>query len=181
MKKTCTLMLSDVRVTDTADYYTRIQTTTPGENWQSAGVTLIVKDFTDLVVQMSRTEVEGEYVKLSCTSQCTLRQNSMFMWKKDEEVLPGTSTNNNELIFYNVRIEDAGSYSCVLNHQVESPSPPVKLDVLYPPKKISVSVSPADEILEGTSVTLTCSSDANPPVESYSTPGTGRLEMKLLK
>ncbi|XP_076118404.1 B-cell receptor CD22-like [Alosa pseudoharengus] len=168
MKKTCTLILSDVRVTDTADYYARIETTTQGEKWFSHPVSLTVKDFADLVVQTSGPAVEGEYVKLSCNIQCTLKQKSMFMWKKDEKVFSDTPTNNNELIFNNIRIEDAGSYTCVLNHQEHHPSPPVKLDILYPPKNTSVSISPAGEILEGTSVTLTCSSDANPPVESYS-------------
>ncbi|KAF5906483.1 B-cell receptor CD22-like, partial [Clarias magur] len=36
-----------------------------------------------------------------------------------------------------------------------------------PPKNVSVSISPSGEIVEGISVTLTCSSDANPPVENY--------------
>ncbi|XP_076118419.1 uncharacterized protein LOC143099216 [Alosa pseudoharengus] len=106
MKKTCTLILSDVRVTDTDNYYARIETKTSGEKWQSNPVSLTVKD---LVVQTSGTAVEGKYIKLSCNSQCTLRQNSMFMWKKDEKVFSDTPTNNNELIFHKIRIEDAGS------------------------------------------------------------------------
>ncbi|XP_047433245.1 B-cell receptor CD22-like [Mugil cephalus] len=38
----------------------------------------------------------------------------------------------------------------------------ITIDVKYPPKLPSVSVSPSGEIVEGSSVTLTCSSDANP-------------------
>ncbi|MBN3307230.1 CD22 protein, partial [Amia calva] len=35
------------------------------------------------------------------------------------------------------------------------------------PKDTKVSVSPSGEIVEGSSVTLTCSSNANPPVQNY--------------
>uniref|UniRef100_A0AAZ3P219 Ig-like domain-containing protein n=1 Tax=Oncorhynchus tshawytscha TaxID=74940 RepID=A0AAZ3P219_ONCTS len=46
-------------------------------------------------------------------------------------------------------------------------SPEVTLTVRYKPKSISVSIGPSGEIVEGSSVILTCSSDANPPVQKY--------------
>ncbi|MBN3307231.1 TUTL protein, partial [Amia calva] len=43
----------------------------------------------------------------------------------------------------------------------------VNLSVADAPKDTSVSVSPSGEIVEGSSVTLTCSSNANPPEQNY--------------
>uniref|UniRef100_A0A4W5LB78 Ig-like domain-containing protein n=1 Tax=Hucho hucho TaxID=62062 RepID=A0A4W5LB78_9TELE len=48
-----------------------------------------------------------------------------------------------------------------------SPNPLTNSALLDAPKNTSVSVSPSGEIVEGSSVTLTCSSDANPPVDKY--------------
>ncbi|KAJ8361711.1 hypothetical protein AAFF_G00430760, partial [Aldrovandia affinis] len=43
----------------------------------------------------------------------------------------------------------------------------VTLSVRYAPKSTSVSVNPSGGIVEGSAVTLTCNSDGNPPVQSY--------------
>ncbi|KAL6482111.1 hypothetical protein MHYP_G00101910 [Metynnis hypsauchen] len=68
----------------------------------------------------------------------------------------------------NIRSEDSGEYTCQSqNDHGERRSTAVKINVLYPPKIISVSISPSGEILLGSSVTLTCSSDGNPPVKIY--------------
>ncbi|XP_036393852.1 B-cell receptor CD22-like, partial [Megalops cyprinoides] len=78
--------------------------------------------------------------------------------------LPGT---NAALQFNNVSYLHSGNYSCALKDNINTSSPQVILDVQYPPRNTSVSASPYGEILEGSSVTLTCSSNANPPVQTY--------------
>ncbi|KAL7852091.1 hypothetical protein SRHO_G00178760 [Serrasalmus rhombeus] len=68
----------------------------------------------------------------------------------------------------NIRSEDSGEYTCQSrNDHGETRSIAVQMNVKYPPKRVSVSISPSGEIVEGSSVTLTCSSHANPPVKIY--------------
>ncbi|XP_036412900.1 B-cell receptor CD22-like [Colossoma macropomum] len=68
----------------------------------------------------------------------------------------------------NIRSEDSGEYTCQSwNEHGERRSTAVQINVTYPPKSVSVSISPSGEIVEGSSVTLTCSSDGNPPVKIY--------------
>ncbi|KAL1005695.1 hypothetical protein UPYG_G00062500, partial [Umbra pygmaea] len=45
--------------------------------------------------------------------------------------------------------------------------PGVALSVTDGPKNTTATLSPSGEIMEGSSVTLTCSSDANPPLDKY--------------
>uniref|UniRef100_A0A3B4CQP8 Ig-like domain-containing protein n=1 Tax=Pygocentrus nattereri TaxID=42514 RepID=A0A3B4CQP8_PYGNA len=69
----------------------------------------------------------------------------------------------------NIRSEDSGEYTCQSqNHHGERRSTAVQINVLYPPKRVSVSISPSADIVEGSSVTLTCRSDGNPPVKIFS-------------
>ncbi|KAG5278079.1 hypothetical protein AALO_G00094960 [Alosa alosa] len=153
----CTLTLSNVRVTDTAQYYARIETNS--RNTISHSVNLTVKD---LAVQISGPAIEGHEVKLSC-KHCILGH---LMWRKNGDIFSDAQTSDKELILH-ISTDDEGNYSCALKGLEDHPSPPVKLNIMYPPKNTSVSVSPAGDVLEGASVTLTCSSVANPPVKSY--------------
>ncbi|XP_048051162.1 sialoadhesin-like [Megalobrama amblycephala] len=62
--------------------------------------------------------------------------------------------------------DDSGEYKCrSINEHGEKHSDAVTLNVMYPPKSVSVSISPSGEIVSGDSVTLICSSDSNPPAE----------------
>ncbi|KAI5608203.1 B-cell receptor CD22-like, partial [Silurus asotus] len=67
---------------------------------------------------------------------------------------------------FNISLEDSKKYQCMCSNKFgHQNSTSVTLNVLYPPK--NVSISPSGEIVEGRKVTLICSSDANPPVETY--------------
>uniref|UniRef100_A0A096MI41 Si:dkey-33i11.1 n=1 Tax=Poecilia formosa TaxID=48698 RepID=A0A096MI41_POEFO len=70
-----------------------------------------------------------------------------------------------------VKLGDAGQYH--FRFETDQPlgrwtSPDtITLDVTDSPRSTSIAVFPAGELSEGGSVTLTCSSDAAPPVESF--------------
>ncbi|KAF5897101.1 B-cell receptor CD22-like isoform X1, partial [Clarias magur] len=159
----CSLRLSGVTEQDQSKYYFRFITTTTGEKYQgNDGVELSV---TGLQVEMiPDSVVEGANVTLTCKTTCCLTGTPTFTWYKHGSFLPSISSNL--LRLPSVSQSDGGSYSCAVQRQSYL-SHPVTLDVQYPPKRVSVSISPSGEIMEGSSVTLTCNSDANPPVQTY--------------
>uniref|UniRef100_A0A8B9JEC2 Ig-like domain-containing protein n=1 Tax=Astyanax mexicanus TaxID=7994 RepID=A0A8B9JEC2_ASTMX len=86
-----------------------------------------------------------------------------YTWYKGSSVATGKTFTLNKISSVN-----SGEYKCrSSNKHGEKYSDTVTLNVLYPPKSVSVSISPSGKIVEGSSVTLTCSSDGNPPVQKY--------------
>ncbi|XP_071208889.1 B-cell receptor CD22-like isoform X2 [Salvelinus alpinus] len=110
---------------------------------------------------------EGENVTLTCRTNCTLDPITAYSWYKNGQPIPNSNTYSPVYILFTVSSEDTGRYSCAVEGHEDLPSAEVTLTVRYGPKNTSVSVSPSGEIVEGSSVTLTCSSDANPPVDKY--------------
>ncbi|KAM9490054.1 sialic acid-binding Ig-like lectin 13 isoform 1-T1 [Salvelinus alpinus] len=163
MQSDSTLRITDLREEDSAEYKFRFRT--DQTTWEPTfpGTTLTV---TGLQVKMTPATVsEGQKVTLTCMTTCTLTDNPnpTYIWYKNGHV-----TNQSNSLFLNpVSSEDAGRYSCAVEGHEELHSAEETLTVRYGPKNTSVSVSPSGEIVEGSSVTLTCSSDANPPVDKY--------------
>ncbi|XP_060755149.1 B-cell receptor CD22-like [Neoarius graeffei] len=157
----CSLRLSDVREQDRGTYYFTFITDGYRGIFQGVpGVFLSVRA-SELQVEMSPDEVvEGKTVTLTCKITCS----PTVSWYKSGNLL---SSSSNPLRLQPVSQRDSGDYSCAAQGE-DYRSPAVTLDVQYPPKSVSVSISPSGETVEGSSVTLTCSSDANPPVETYS-------------
>ncbi|XP_076118430.1 B-cell receptor CD22-like isoform X2 [Alosa pseudoharengus] len=121
----------------------------------------------DLSVWIPGPVLEGNEVRVVCNNSCRLEDNATVLWREKGQGVSGGQTKYGRLILTNVNTEDEGNYSCALKGFDGHPSTAVKLEVMFPPKDTSVAVSPSSEIVEGSSVTLTCSSDANPPVEGY--------------
>ncbi|XP_048051156.1 B-cell receptor CD22-like [Megalobrama amblycephala] len=176
-QQNCTIRLSHVTLKDSHMYYFRFITDKPDGKWiGKPGVTLAV---TDLQVESPERVTEGDSVRLTCKSSCTLTDRATFIWYRNSQPLTERRDRNNELLLQSVRREDAGRYSCAV-HGHNHISPAVQLNVMCaqinggltgleqhedPPKSVSVSISPSGEIVSGDSVTLICSSDSNPPAE----------------
>ncbi|XP_064161680.1 B-cell receptor CD22-like [Anguilla rostrata] len=167
----CTFRINQLSETDSGTYRFRFLTDLDGGNSTGEpGVTLAV---TDLQVMVNLdTVTEGQSVRLTCSTTCTLTGSSAFIWYRDGSPLSFTGQSHQ----FTASSEDRGRYSCAVKGY-ELHSPAVALNVIYRPKSISVSVSPSGEIVEGHSVTLTCISDANPPVQRYTWYKNNRAEL----
>ncbi|XP_046693965.1 B-cell receptor CD22-like isoform X1 [Silurus meridionalis] len=152
------ISLSDVNKSDEHVYCFRIV----GDKGGYTGHPGVVLNVTDLQVIIPAEVTEGESVVLTCKTTCSLTDPT-FIWYKNRHDLTTNSTESNKLHLQRVSSEDAGSYNCAVRGSEHLPSPAEYLSVRYSPKKLSVSISPSGEIVEGSSATLTCSSDANPP------------------
>ncbi|KAL7404067.1 hypothetical protein ABVT39_009073 [Epinephelus coioides] len=149
-----TLRITDLRESDSAEYHFKF--TAPSFEWRSSlpGTTLTV---TALQVQVTRITV-GQSVteaELKCHSSCSPAGRLSYVWFKNKEEITGVETSS-----YKAWFGLTDNVSCAIRGHEEFPSPSV-----YAPKLPSVSVSPSAEIVEGSSVTLTCSSDANPAAQ----------------
>ncbi|XP_045568580.1 titin isoform X2 [Salmo salar] len=160
-----TMTITDLTEKDSAEYKFRLLTTHDGRFSGLPGVMLTV---TDILLEMHPTSVsEGERVTLRCRTKCPVSLNPTYIWYKNGQRLTKPITSYNSLILDPVSSEDTGNYSCAVEGFERILSPEETLTVRFGPKNTSVSVSPSGEIVEGSSVTLTCSSDANPPVDKY--------------
>ncbi|XP_039503144.1 B-cell receptor CD22-like isoform X2 [Pimephales promelas] len=158
-QQNCTVRLSHVTLKDSQIYYCRF--ITDRYKWTGKpGVTLTV---TDLQVESPERVTEGDSVSLTCKSSCALTDRATFIWYRNSLKILTESKFRNTLILNPVRREDSGRYSCAVDGHTHV-SPDVHLNVMYPPRSVSVSIiSPSGVIFEGDSVTLNCISDSNPP------------------
>ncbi|XP_060923474.1 B-cell receptor CD22-like [Limanda limanda] len=112
------------------------------------------------LVQLSQPGdiLKDSSVSLTCSSDANPPPE--YTWYKGNRTLFNRAA---QLVFSSIRSSDSGEYYCTAENALgKTASKRVLINVKYAPQSSSVSVSPSGEIMEGSSVTLTCSSDANP-------------------
>ncbi|XP_051063220.1 B-cell receptor CD22 isoform X2 [Phodopus roborovskii] len=106
----------------------------------------------------------GQYVHLWCSSSGSHPAEVRYLWKKNGRFVQ----EGRDLNFSSISPEDSGSYKCMANNSIgETLSESWDLRVLYAPRRLRVSISPGDSVMEGKMATLSCVSDANPPILNY--------------
>ncbi|XP_036953018.1 B-cell receptor CD22-like isoform X2 [Acanthopagrus latus] len=155
-----TYHFSSISSEDRGNYYCKSENKYGQINSSSVFIhVLYVPKLPSVSVSPSGEIMEGSSVNLTCSSDANPAAN--YTWYKENQTLiqgPGEKVH-----FFSISSKDSGIYHCMSENKyglINSSS--LVIDVQYAPKLPSVSVSPSGEIMEGSSVNLTCSSDANP-------------------
>ncbi|XP_026066171.1 B-cell receptor CD22-like [Carassius auratus] len=107
--------------------------------------------------------LEGRSVTLICNSDANPPAVNYTWYRDTERPLNPVQTGPN-LTINNPDPTHSGRYYCTAENKHGTQNSSVLLDVQYAPKNTSLSVFPSGSVMEGHSVTLICSSDANPAV-----------------
>ncbi|XP_041649796.1 sialoadhesin-like [Cheilinus undulatus] len=166
--KNCSLRISDLRQSDSSTYVFYVITSHPTQKMpEQRGVQVLVAESSSAasVSASPASDIrEGGSLRLACCSPGASPQ-THFRWYKNTS---SSLRHYGQVWSINdITSEASGSYYC----QIESVgklqnSAMLHIDVQYPPLNMAVSVLPSGE-LQDDPVTLTCSSDANPPVHTY--------------
>ncbi|XP_053289598.1 myelin-associated glycoprotein [Pleuronectes platessa] len=135
---------------------------------QNSSVTQIDVQFspkdTTVIADPTGPILEGSSVSLLCRSRANPSVTN-YTWYRDdvEEEEAGAS-----LVLSSVDPSRGGDYHCEARNALgEDASAAVHLDIQYPPKNTSVLVDPSAPVPDGSSVTLTCTSVANPAAMNF--------------
>uniref|UniRef100_A0A4W6EKM1 B-cell receptor CD22 n=1 Tax=Lates calcarifer TaxID=8187 RepID=A0A4W6EKM1_LATCA len=150
-ENSCTLIITDLRESDSAVYKFRFITNQDGGCFiGSPGVTVSLPSVS---VSPSGQIVEGSSVTLTCSTDANPA--AKYTWYKEND--HKYHSQGPQLVFSSIQSSDSGQYYCAAENNLGMRTSQYIFIVLP-----SVSVSPSGQIVEGSSVNLTCSSDANP-------------------
>ncbi|KAE8289112.1 Sialic acid-binding Ig-like lectin 7 [Larimichthys crocea] len=182
-KKDCTTTLYNMKPEDSKKYYLRVECNNPMKyGFKEQKVEISVTDQVTPTLTPSTLEVnDGTSVTLTCSAPARcLSHPPTLTWTPGLGVTQETLWENQDktkvkislLTFTATQRHHGQEISCtaVYNQQdgsTESSVSRLTADVSYPPQNTTVSVSPSGPVPEDSTVTLTCSSTANPAVRDY--------------
>uniref|UniRef100_A0A8C1LGJ8 Zmp:0000000650 n=1 Tax=Cyprinus carpio TaxID=7962 RepID=A0A8C1LGJ8_CYPCA len=141
-------------------------------------------------VQGQEEVLEGSSVSLRCSAEplCSSPPPTLT-WSSTPRIPLSDSSRLQELIsdlnFTATHREHGVTFTCTITYQLQDKNKTaqdsITVHVQYSPKNTAVSVLPSSSVLEGSSVTLICSSDANPAVLSYTWSRESEGQLKQLQ
>ncbi|KAG9271777.1 sialoadhesin-like isoform X1 [Astyanax mexicanus] len=150
-----TVRIAGLKASDSQTYKFRFITDDPGGKYTGrSGVSLSVTGSSE----SNKTNTQEGGKQLTCSSTCVLT-NPTYIWYRNGQPV---SEQNRAVLYLRDRTVDAGSYSCAVKGHEE-----IRSAAVYSPKDTRAVIVPSGERKEGDSVTLTCSSDADPPVLTF--------------
>ncbi|KAJ4931267.1 hypothetical protein JOQ06_025564 [Pogonophryne albipinna] len=163
----CSVQIRVVKLSDAGQYHFRFETDQPLGRWTSPNT--ITLHVTDLQVQVHPARPRNmfglaEAVFVGCQATgCAAPGRSLALYRN------GLNQGSYEKWMTINRFDQqhVGAYTCRPIPPQNVQSPPLTLALGYNPRYTSIAVFPVGGLSEGESVTLTCSSDAAPPVESF--------------
>ncbi|XP_035856336.1 B-cell receptor CD22-like [Sander lucioperca] len=158
LNKNTQIVFSSIQSSDSGEYYCEVENELGRRTSRSISIDVkYAPKLPSVSVSPSSEVVEGSSVTLTCSSDANPA--ATYTWYKNGKPL----NKNAQIVFSSIQSSDSGEYYCEAENELGSrTSRSIFIDVKYAPKLPSVSVSPSAEIVEGSSVTLTCISDANP-------------------
>ncbi|XP_074540047.1 sialic acid-binding Ig-like lectin 13 [Halichoeres trimaculatus] len=167
--KNCSLRISGLRQSDSGTYvFYAIPSHSTQKMPEQRGVHLLVSD-SNSAVSVSASPPsdvkEGGALRLACCSPAATPQSS-FTWFKS----PSSSPTHSGQVWdiSDVTSDLSGSFYCQIQtgEKVQN-STTMRIDVQYPPRNMAVLVTPSGDLQDEFPMTLICSSDANPPVRTF--------------
>ncbi|XP_067284509.1 sialic acid-binding Ig-like lectin 14 [Pseudorasbora parva] len=191
-EKNCTTIFYDVSSDHSGEYYFKIESGALKYNYVASSSTLnVIESPPKPTVKLIEEEevLEESSVSLRCSAESLCSSPPPTLTWSSTPRIPLSEIRQQELIsdlnFTATHRHHRVTFTCTITYQLQDKNKTAQesftLHVQYSPKNTSVSVLPSGSVLEGSSVTLTCSSDANPAVLNYSWSRESEGELKQLQ
>ncbi|NXP44078.1 VCAM1 protein, partial [Heliornis fulica] len=164
------LSIPHARFTDSGLYICEVINLVTNKT-EKATVDIVIQgapNITELSIEPSTTVREGENVSIQCSAESNPPPKIVLRKKSDIGALQGPYSDGRIILLPSVMFLNGGDYECVAENKFGKSKREITLNVEYGPRNTVVSVSPANAVKEGETVTMKCTSSGNPaPVISW--------------